>query len=49
MEPAASEVRDGVNICPLTTDEILARLSNESLIFPTWTVPSYRYIASFTL
>ena len=34
MEPAASEVRDGVNICPLTTDKILARLSNESLIFP---------------
>ncbi|CAI8001938.1 Putative beta-lactamase-like 1 [Geodia barretti] len=41
VEPAAREVRDGVNICPLTTDEILASLSNESLIFPTWTVPSY--------
>ena len=40
-EPAA--VKDGTNICPLTTAEILARLKNESFMFPTWTVPSYRY------
>lgn len=40
MEPPS--VDDGTNICPLTTEQMLARLRNESLVFPTWTVPSYR-------
>ena len=48
IAPASSDVHDGVNICPLTTDEVLMRLRNESLMFPTWTVPSYRSsLASF--
>lgn len=41
VEPAINA--DGAtNICPVTTKEILIRLRNESLIFPTWAVPSYR-------
>jgi CubicO group peptidase (beta-lactamase class C family) len=38
-EPAAAE--EQLNICPVTTEQILLRLRNESLMFPTWTVPSY--------
>ena len=37
-------IKEETNICPLTTGEVLARLKNESLKFPTWTVPSYRYV-----
>ena len=39
-EPASS---DALNICPLTTQQILDRLKDEAYIFPPWTVPSYRY------
>ena len=42
VEPP-SDLEDGTNICPLTTEQVLTRLRNESLIFPPWTVPSYRY------
>jgi CubicO group peptidase (beta-lactamase class C family) len=30
-----------INACPQTTDEILDRLQDVSLMFPTWTIPSY--------
>ena len=32
------------NICPVSTKDVLLRLKNESLIFPPWSVPSYRLI-----
>ena len=32
----------GGNICDATTKDILQRLSNESLLFPPWSRPSYR-------
>ena len=31
------------NACPLKTEEILARLSLQYKLLPSWTVPSYRY------
>ena len=31
------------NTCPLKTEEILARLSMQYKLLPSWTLPSYRY------
>ena len=33
----------GLNICPLTNEQVLSNLSFQSLIHPPWTIPSYRY------
>ena len=36
------------NACPLKTEEILARLSMQYKVLPSWTLPSYRYCLQLT-
>lgn len=46
-EGPCGNVTKDLNICPLTTDEILEKLSSQYVLFPPWIKPSYRYISCY--